>query len=129
MTMPGMLDMNQPIKPRRRGGRGAFLTRMFAVGIVATMLGGGLAIVQNVEAEAISQAKINAYIRSENGIPPCKWEDGSGTPGVPEKSPCYWNAKTMGDGNGWSFIAMPDGKDKGDDKDIVYLNGPLAVRR
>lgn len=126
MTMPGMLfettDVCDRRKPRR-SMRSKFIARLFAVGIGAAMLGGGVAIVQNApQADAITQAQINRYIKSENGIPPCTHEDGSGQ-GI-----CYWNAKTMGDGNGDSLISLPDGKDKGDDKDIVYLTGPLAVR-
>lgn len=128
MTLPGMIDMDRTRKARR-SMRSRFITKMFVFGTLGLAIGGGIAIVQNApEADAITQAQINRYIKSENGIPPCRWEDGSGTPGVGDKSPCYWNAKTMGDGNGWSFIAMPDGKDKDDDKDIVYLNGPLAER-
>lgn len=128
MTLPGMIDMDRTRKARR-SMRSRFITKMFVFGTLGLAIGGGIAIVQNApEADAITQAQINRYIKSENGIPPCRWEDGSGTPGVGDKSPCYWNAKAMGDGNGWSFIAMPDGKDKDDDKDIVYLNGPLAER-
>lgn len=126
MTMPGMLfettDVCDRRKPRR-SQRSKFIARVFAVGIGAAMLGGGVAIVQNApQADAITQAQINRYIKSENGIPPCTHEDGSGQ-GI-----CYWNAKTMGDGNGDSLISLPDGRDKDDDKDIVYLTGPLAVR-
>ena len=112
-------------KARRRARRNRFIGYVLAA---VVGLGVGTLIVNATEADAITQAQINRYIKSENGIPPCRWEDGSGTPGVGDKSPCYWNAKTMGDGNGWSFVAMPDGKDKDDDKDIVYLNGPDAVR-
>lgn len=127
MTKPGMLfdvtdvcDRREP----RRSVRSKFITRLFAVGIGAALLGGGVAIVQQApQADAITQTQINRYIKSEGGIPPCTHEDGSGQPG-----PCYWNAKVQGNGDGWSFIAMPDGKDKGDDKDLVYLNGPKAVR-
>lgn len=115
MTMPGMLDMNSnPLKPRRRGARSRFITRMFAVGIVATMLGGGLAIVQNMEAEAISQAKINAYIRSEGGIPPCTHEDGSGQPGM-----CLWDGRTRGNGKGDVVVLVPT--KPGQDKRVVVL--------
>lgn len=122
MSIPGMIETN-PLKPRR-SMRSRFITKMFAVGILGAMLGGGVAIVQNApEADAVTQAAINRYIRSEGGIPPCTDEDGSGQPG-----PCYWNAKVQGNGDGWSFVAMPDGKDKDDDKDLVYLNGPLAER-
>lgn len=122
MSIPGMIETN-PLKPRR-SMRSRRITKMFAVGIGAALIGGGVAIVQNApEADAITQAQINRYIKSENGIPPCRWEDGSGQPG-----PCYWNAKVQGNGDGWSFVAMPDGKDKDDDKDLVYLNGPLAER-
>lgn len=124
MTMPGMLDMNQPVKPRRRGARSRRITRVFAVGIVATMLGGGVAIVQNMEAEAATQAQINRFIRANGGLPPCKWEDGSGQAG-----PCVWIASKSGDGNGDSLVAMPDGADKDDDKELIYITGPLAVRR
>lgn len=112
-------------KARRKRITGRILLGALSM---AVGLGIGTALVNTTEADAITQAQINRYIKSENGIPPCRWEDGSGTPGVGDKSPCYWNAKTMGDGDGWSFIAMPDGKDKDDDKDIVYLNGPLAER-
>lgn len=122
MSIPGMIDLSQARKPRR-SMRSRFITKMFTVGILATMVGGGTTIVQNIEADAATQAQINRYIRSEHGIPPCKWEDGSGTPGVPEKAACYWN-----DGSGWAFIAVADGRDKDDDKDIVYLTGPKAVR-
>ena len=128
MNMPGMLDMTQDIqdsgswgqafavsRPRRKTGkRGKFLTRMFAVGIVATMLGGGLAIVQNMEAEAISQAKINAYIRSEGGIPPCTHEDGSRQSGM-----CLWDARKRGDGNGDVVVLVPT--KPGQDKRVVVL--------
>lgn len=121
-------DASRRAKRQRNKRRNRVLIRVAAVvGLAALGVVAGTAIVNTVEADAATQAQINRYIRSENGIPPCRWEDGSGTPGTPE-SPCYWNAKTMGDGNGWSFIAMPDGKDKDDDKDIVYLNGPDAVR-
>lgn len=113
MTLPGMLDMNQPLKPRR-GGRGRFLTRMFAVGITAALLGGGVAIVQNTDAEAATQAQINAYIRSEGGIPPCKWEDGSGQPGM-----CLWDARKRGNGKGDVVVLVPT--KPGHDKRVVVL--------
>lgn len=126
MTMPGMLfdqtDVCDRRKPRR-SVRSKRITRMFTVGILAAMLGGGVAIVQQApQADAITQTQINRYIKSEGGIPPCTHEDGAGQ-GI-----CYWNAKTMGDGNGDSLISLPDGRDKDDDKDIVYLTGPLAER-
>lgn len=134
MTLPGMLDLTQSIqdggpswqqevrKPRR-SKRSKRITKMFTVGIVAAMLGGGAAIVQNApQADAITQAQINRYIKSEGGIPPCTHEDGAGQ-GI-----CYWNARTQGNGDGDSYISLPDGKDRDDDKDLVYLTGPLAVR-
>lgn len=122
MTMPGMLDMNQPRKPRRRGARSRFITRMFAVGIAAAMVGGGLAIVQNApEADAASQAQINRYIRSEGGIPPCTHEDGSG-----QAATCVWWAGRQGNGKGYSYIAVTR---TGQDDAIIYITGPQAVRR
>lgn len=92
-----------------------------AVAMVAG-LGVGTVIVNITEADAITQAQINRYIKSEGGVPPCTHEDGSGQ-GI-----CYWNAKAQGNGDGDSYISLPDGKDKDDDKDLVYLTGPLAVR-
>lgn len=133
MTMPGMLDTNRAafkteqekrIMKARKAMRRQRRNRYIGYALAAVVgLGVGTAIVNATEADAITQAAINRYIRSEGGIPPCTHEDGSGQPG-----PCYWNAKVQGNGDGWSFVAMPDGKDKDDDKDLVYLNGPLAVR-
>lgn len=114
MTMPGMLDMNQTIKPRRRGARSRFITRMFAVGIVATMLGGGVAIVQNTQAEAATQAQINKFIRAEGGIPPCTHEDGSGQPGM-----CLWDGRKKGNGKGDVIVLVPT--KPGHDKRVVVL--------
>lgn len=135
MTLPGMIDLTQSIqdsgpswqqkvrKPRR-SMRSRFITKMFAVGIGAALLGGGAAIVQQApEADAITQAQINRYIRSENGIAPCTHEDGAGQAG-----PCVWLASKRGNGKGDSYVAMPDGADKDDDKEIVYITGPLAER-
>lgn len=37
-------------------------------------------------------------------IPPCRYEDGSGQPGV-----CYWDARTMGNGQGDGVFVYDDG--------------------
>jgi hypothetical protein len=123
MTMPGMLDINQ----RRRTGRGRFITRMFAVGTAAALAGGGVvAITQNVpQADAATQVQINRFIRSEGGIPPCAVEDGSDQP----HTTCVWWAGRQGNGDGYSVLLVPDGRDADDDKDVIFITGPLAVRR
>lgn len=130
MTMPGMLDMNptrtaaqekRVVKTRktlRRQRRNRFVGYFLAASIGLT---GGTAIAYAQEAEAVSQAAINRYIRSEGGVPPCTHEDGSGQPG-----PCYWDASERGNGKGYDYIAVPTGKNK--DKAIVFLNGPKAKR-
>lgn len=135
MTMPGMIDsktlrnthkaeQEKKIMKTRKTLRRQRRNRYIGYALAAVVgLGVGTALVNVTEADAATQAQINRFIRSEHGIPPCKWEDGSGTPGVPEKAACYWN-----DGSGWAFIAVADGRDKDDDKDIVYLTGPKAVR-
>lgn len=125
MTMPGMLDLAQPSQrsmrqaKKRSTKRSKFIGRMFAVGIIAALIGGGVAIAEN--ADAVSQVTINKYIRANGGIPPCTHEDGSGQPG-----PCYWDASERGNGKGYDYVAVPV---KGKDKAIVYLTGPKAVRR
>lgn len=98
--------------------RSKFIGRMFAVGVIAALIGGTVAIAEH--ADAVSQVTINKYIRANGGIPPCTHEDGSGQPG-----PCYWNAKKRGNGKGYDYIAVPV---KGGDKAIVFLNGPKAKR-
>lgn len=70
--------------------------------------------------KAMTRTAKNKQIRAWGGIPPCKWEDGSG-----QVLPCYWNAK-LGDGNGDSFIAVSNGK--GNDPKYIYLTGPKAKR-
>ena len=124
-TQAGMVkDYDEHVIKARKARRRVRRNRFIGYALAAVVgLGVGTLIVNATEADAATQAQINRFIRSEHGIPPCKWEDGSGTPGVPERSACYWN-----DGSGWAFIALPDGKDRDDDKDIVYLTGPKAVR-
>jgi len=117
MTMPGMLDMNQSAKPRR-SMRSRFITKMFAVGIMGALVGGGIAIAQN--ADAASQTQINRFIRSEGGIPPCTHEDGSG-----QKGTCVWWAGKQGNGKGYSYLAVDR---KGQDDAIIYITGPKAKR-
>lgn len=99
MTMPGMLDLAPSSQRSMRQAkkrdikRSKFIGRMFAVGIIAALIGGGVAIAEN--ADAVSQVTINKYIRANGGIPPCTHEDGSGQPGT-----CYWDASEHGDGKG-----------------------------
>lgn len=113
MTMPGMLDQSK--KPRRRDAHSKFIAKMFAVGITAALLGGGLAVVQNApEANGSSQSQINAYIRSKGGIPPCKYEDGSGQPGL-----CYWDGSKRGNKKGAQIVNVPT--KPGHDKRAVIL--------
>jgi hypothetical protein len=61
----------------------------------------------------------NKYIRAHGGIPPCTHEDGSGQP-----KPCYWNAQVQGNGEGRSYVIVPDG---GDGR-IVYLTPRIVDR-
>lgn len=99
MTMPGMLDLTQPSQrsmrqeKKRSTKRSKFIGRMFAVGIIAALIGGTVAITEH--ADAVSQVTINKYIRANGGIPPCTHEDGAGQPGL-----CYWDASEYGDGKG-----------------------------
>lgn len=124
MDIPGIIDMTpssqrQARQDKKRSiGRSKFIGRMFAVGIIAALIGGTVAIAEH--ADAVSQVTINKYIRAHGGIPPCTHEDGSGQPGA-----CYWNAKKQGNGKGYDYIAVPV---KGGDKAIVFLNGPKAKR-
>lgn len=90
MTTTEMLSIPQSPKRRRKTSR---TTRLFATGIIAALIGGGVAIAQNV--------------------PPCINEDGSGQAGA-----CVWDASERGNGNGRDFLAVPDG----DDKRIVFLS-------
>lgn len=107
-------------KARRK--RIALRIGLYAVSLTVGLVVGN-AIVNATEADAGSQTQVNRYIRAHGGIAPCTHEDGSGQHG-----PCYWDASARGNGKGYDYIAMPDGKDKDDDKDIVYLTGPKAVR-
>lgn len=107
----------------RRAKRRRITTRVIIAAIAVTLgLATGTALAQITEAEAATQQQINRFIRANDGIPPCKWEDGSGQPG-----PCVWFGR-FGNGTGPSYIAMPDGPDKDNDKDIVFLTGPKAER-
>ena len=63
---------------------------------------------------AITTARIK-QIRAWAGMPPCKYEDGSG-----QVLPCYWNAKMRGNGTGKSFIAVTPSK-KGADPRIIFI--------
>lgn len=63
---------------------------------------------------AITTARIK-QIRAWAGMPPCRYEDGSG-----QALPCYWNAKMRGNGKGKSFIAVTPSK-KGDDPRIIFI--------
>lgn len=114
MTMPGMLDMNQTRTPRR-SMRSRFITKMFAFGIGAAVLGGGLAIAQNAEADADRPTNSEiAKVRALGGIPPCKWEDGSGQNGI-----CWWDSRNRGNRDGDVVVLVPV---KGaDDKKVVVL--------
>lgn len=62
----------------------------------------------------VTTARIK-QIRAWAGMPPCRYEDGSG-----QALPCYWNAKVRGNGKGRSFIAVTPAK-KGDDPRIILL--------
>lgn len=130
MNIPGMLDAQalQDSGPswqrsvrqakKRDTKRAKFIGRMFAVGIIAALIGGTVAIAEH--ADAVSQVTINKYIRANGGIPPCTHEDGSGQPGI-----CYWDASERGNGKGYDYVAVPV---KGQDKRIVFLTGPKAKR-
>lgn len=83
-------------------------------------IGVGTAIVNATEAEAVSQVRINKYIRANGGIPPCKHEDGSGQPGL-----CFWDASERGNGKGHDYLAASV---KGKDDRIIYITGPKAKR-
>lgn len=78
------------------------------------------AVVGADNANAGSQAQVNAYIRNHGGVPPCKEEDGSG-----QKGTCVWWAGKQGNGDGYSYLAIDR---KGKDDAIVYITGPKAVR-
>lgn len=120
--MPGMID--ERIAKARKARRKRLVGRIALYVVSATIgLGVGTVLVNTTQADAVSQTAINKYIRAHGGIAPCKWEDGSGQAG-----PCVWLASVQGNGQGVSFVAMPDGADKDDDKEIVYLSGPKAKR-
>jgi hypothetical protein len=85
------------------------------IGVVAAAvgfaMGTGIVALTTPEADAGSRTAINKFIRANGGIPPCKWEDGSGQPGM-----CYWN-----DGSGDAIVLVPTkpGKDK---RVVVLIN-------
>jgi len=110
---------------RQRKARRNRIVRKVALAIVsvAVGIGTGTAIVNATQADAATQTQINRFIRSEGGIPPCTHEDGSGQAGT-----CVWWAKQRGNGDGHSYLAVPDGRDKGDDDDLIYITGPKAER-
>lgn len=89
--------------------------------LMAATLGG--AVLHATQTEAASQTQINRYIRSHDGIPPCAEEDGSDQP----RTTCVWWGR-FGNGKGESVLLVPDGRDKDDDKDVIFITGPLAVR-
>ena len=94
---------------------------LILTGIIAATIGGGVAFA--VDLGYPSSADI-IKVRELGGIPPCKHEDGSR-----QGSICYWNGQLRGNGDGYSYLAVPDGRDADDDDDIIYITGPLAVRR
>jgi hypothetical protein len=114
---PSPRSMRQAKKRRNR------IVRKVVLAIVAMTVGIGVgtAIVNSTEADAVSQATINKYIRANGGIPPCTHEDGSGQPGN-----CYWDASERGNSKGHDYIAVSQGPNK--DKAIVFITGPKAKR-
>ena len=77
----------------------------------SAMFGGALL---SSTADATSQVQINRYIRDNGGIPPCKWEDGSGQPGA-----CVWMDYRDGEMEGWNVLNVPNGQDK---RPILFLS-------
>lgn len=114
----------QRVKKARKARRKRIVGRIaLSTFAMAVSLGVGTAIVNAQQADATSQSVINQFIRANHGIAPCKHEDGSDQPG-----PCVWLANVQGNGDGWSYVAMPNPKFRSGDKVIVYLTGPKAVR-
>lgn len=113
-----MAEMARLAKRRR-------ITTRITIGVLMLSLGiaTGSAISTLTDADAATQQQINRYIRSEGGIPPCTHEDGSG-----QAATCVWWAKIQGNGDGHSYLAVPDGADKDNDDEIIYITGPDAVR-
>lgn len=108
----------------RKAKRNRVITRVIIGAIGATLgITTGLIVTDLVDANAATQQQINRFIRSENGIAPCTHEDGSSQPGT-----CVWWAGKQGNGEGYSYLAVPDGRDANDDDDIIYITGPKAVR-
>jgi hypothetical protein len=87
------------------------VTTFALVGVIAAGIGGFIA---TQDAVATSQATVNRFIRDAGGIPPCKWEDGSGQPGI-----CFFDSRVRGNKKGDVIVLVPV---KGaDDKKVVVL--------
>ena len=80
---------------------------------LGTALFGGV-MLATTPADAVTQVTVNRYIRDHGGIPPCKWEDGSGQPG-----PCVWMDYRDGEMEGWNVLNVPNGQDK---RPILFLS-------
>lgn len=92
---------------------------LMLTGLMASGIGGGVAVWQADTASAHkghSRVWANKFIRAHGGIPPCKWEDGSGQPGM-----CLWDGATMGNGKGDTVVMVPTkpGRDK---RAVVLIN-------
>lgn len=109
---PSTRDYNRAMARRRL--RIIRRTGWIILAVVLASIGMVVGLSGTDNAEAATQQQINQYIRANHGIPPCKWEDGSGQPGM-----CVWHGNKFGNKKGDTVVLVPT--KPGHDKRVVVL--------
>lgn len=103
---------------RKRAKQSKRLVKRLVIAVIATALGVGTGLVGQAvyaqHSDAASQTAINQYIRDHGGIPPCRYEDGSGQPGA-----CYWNGGKNNKGDLLVMVPTRPGHDK---RAVILVN-------